>query len=303
MLVFTTRLKNFLKTGKINTYEQVKGLFLDRDSRDGDLQKALENLTKEEQEQILDECWSILAPNQKKMIVNSLYHDKWDPLILDYVQLPELEKIKRLELLSYISCQEVVSFLLAEMKSKREGIRLTACAALKRQDPLLVFEPMLEALLQPEEWLPSRVFEILKSLGPGLDSKLLEIIENVDEKVQEVIVQIIGEIGDKSCVSNFEKIFPTAGGQLRLRMAEALEKLKCKESWPLLVKLLEEDRWQTRMLAAKTLGQIGEEKAIPLLKTKIKFEEDPLVRECISDALATLEEGPILMVSNWVREG
>jgi len=302
-LAFSTRVKNFLKTGKINFYEQLKDLFLNKNGEEELLVEGLAQLSQEEKEQLLNQCWPLLSDKRRGIIVNSLYQANWQPLVTDFEELPEMEKIRRIELLAYISSSEVVSFLLEQMKNKREGIRLTACGALKKQNPQLVLEPVLQALTRPEEWLPSRIFEILLSLGPGLDRELLLMVEQADEKVQEVIVQILGEIGNGTCVPTLAKLLPGAGDILRLRIAEASEKLACKESWPLLVKLLEDGRWQTRMIAARTLGRLGVQQVFPVLEARENLESDPLVKECICEALEALEEGTLQTVSSWVREG
>lgn len=136
-----------------------------------------------------------------------------------------------------------------------------------------------------------------------MDQRLLNLMEDTDEKVQEVIIQILGELGNKTCIPVFEKVFPRSGPLLRQRMAEALEKLKIKESWPLLVKLLDEDRWQTRMLAAKALGQLEQTRVIPILEARLAEEKDPMVKECIIDAISTLEDESDQIVGNWVRKG
>ena len=45
-------------------------------------------------------------------------------------------------------------------------------------------------------------------MGPGLDQRLLSLMEGTDEKVQEVIIQILGELGDKTCIPVFEEFSP-----------------------------------------------------------------------------------------------
>lgn len=300
---WSTRVKNFLKTGKLDSYEQAKNLLLG-DTSGEELFSALDSLSREGKEKLLTECWLEMSDTGKKVIVDNLYRRNWPLLTEDYAELTELEKIKRIEILGYVSHPEVISFLLEEMKNKREGIRLSACGALKNQDPELVLEPILKALTEPEQWLPSRIFEVLRGMGPGLDQRLLSLMEGTDEKVQEVIIQILGELGDKTCIPVFERVFPRSGPLLRQRMAEALEKLKIPESWPLLVKLLDENRWQTRMLAAKALGQLGHTQVIPiLLEARLAEEKDPMVKECIIDAISALEEKSLQIVGNWVRKG
>ncbi|NLT93999.1 MAG: HEAT repeat domain-containing protein [Clostridia bacterium] len=154
---WTSWVKNFLKTGKVNGYEQAKNLLLG-EGKEEEIASFLDFLPREEQEKLFTECWTQLSEPKKRILVNSIYRNDWQALTKDYDELTELEQIKRLELLGYISVPDVIDFLLEKMKSKKEAIRLSACGALKKQEPELILEPILKALTQPDEWLPSRVF-------------------------------------------------------------------------------------------------------------------------------------------------
>jgi len=299
---WSTRVKGFLKTGKFNIYDQLKESLLS-EGQDETILDFLDKLSFEQKELLIDECWVKLSDNRKRLIAHNLYLDKWPGLIVNFAELRDTEQVKLLEILGYISCKDVVAFLLEQMKSKKEAIRLTACGALKRQDPQFLFDPILYALTQPDQWLPSRVFEILKAVGPSLEEHLLLIFDSAEETAQGVIIQIFGEMGSKSCLPLLEKALGSASSELRFRIAEALGRLSLQESRTLLVKLLADERWQTRMMAVKALGQVGKKETMSFLQDRKNIEQDPLVLECIDDALELIEERSLQVIINWVREG
>lgn len=300
---FSTRVKTFLKTGKINTYAQLKKYLLEEKKDNIDISQALARLSFKEREELLSEVWDSISNHKKKILVSHLYLDNWNKLIDRYDELKEDEQVKTLEILGYISHPDLINFLLEQMKSKKESIRLTASTALKNQDPQLILEPILLALTQPDQWLPSRVFEVLTCIGPDLNKHLIEMVDKVDVQVQEIIVQVLGEIGDKSCLAVFEKLAKISEGNLRKRIAEALRELKIRQSWPILIKLMDENEWQTRMLAVQALGQLGIAETIPLLEQRKNLETDPIVKECIIDAISQIEEVSLPVAVSWVREG
>ncbi|KJS20036.1 MAG: hypothetical protein VR72_16485 [Clostridiaceae bacterium BRH_c20a] len=298
----STRVKGFLRTGKLNIYDQLKETLLE-EGQDDTILDSLDKLSFEQKELLINDCWVKLSNDRKRLIAYNIYLDKWTGLVVNFAELRDIEKVKRLEILGFISCKEVVAFLLEQMKSKKEEIRLTACGALKRQDPQFLLGPILHALTQPDQWLPSRVFEILRAIGPGLEEQLLLIFDSSEESAQGVIIQILGEIGSRSCLPLLEKSLGSANSDLRFRIAEALEKLCLQESWTLLVKLLKDERWQTRLMAAKAFGQVGKYETRSFLQDRKNIEQDPLVLECIDDALELIEEKSLQVVINWVREG
>jgi len=299
---FITRLKGFLKTGKINTYDLLK-MYLCEKQDITEIVQPLQQLSELEKDNLVNEVWDKISEKKQEKLAAVLYLENWNRLINNYGNLKEEKQIRTLEILGFIPHNDVVDFLIEQMKSKKESIRLTASSALKKQDPSLTMEPMLLALTRPDQWLPSRVFEILNGVGPQLTKSLIELINRVNIEVQQVIVQILGEIGDVSCLPVLERFAQSPERNLRKRAAEALKQLALKDSWPILVKLMEDTEWQTRMQAAQALGILGIPEAIPLLKQRKCLEKEQIVKECIEEALEQIEEVTLPTAVSWVREG
>ncbi|MFZ7102955.1 MAG: HEAT repeat domain-containing protein [Peptococcaceae bacterium] len=295
------KMKAFLKTGKLNIYEQAKELVLNEKDNTA-VAAALKNLTLEQKEKLLAEEWAAIPAGNRRFVIHSVFLENWHKLFGNFGDLTETEQIKRLEYLGYIQSPEVAGFLLEQMKSKREGVRLTASFALKMQDPQYILKPLLTALTKPQEWLPSRVFEVLKSWGPELNKYLYEMVDQAEGEIQEIIVQVLGETGDDDCLPVFTKLVGNSEDRVKKRIAEALKELKIRQSWPILIKLLEEQEWQTRMLAVQALGQLNIPETIPILAGRKNIEDDDLVKECIDDAIGLIEEASIPTAVSWVRE-
>lgn len=301
MMDFSWKVKNFVKTGKLNTYEQVKALILKEEDTDH-LEHTLKGVEKKFKEQLLATHWDKIPEKKRRILIEDLFFENWQNLIENFGELPEHEQVKRLEYLGYLPIAQVADFLLEQMKSKKEGVRLTASAALKKHDPQYLLKPLLYALTKPREWLPSRVFDVLKSLGPQLNTKLYDMVDKVDSEVQEIIVQMLGQIGDGTCLPVLEKLLETEENRVKKRIAEALKELNLPESWPLLIKLLAEEQWQIRMLAIQSLGNLGLEDTIPILIHHKKLEKDDFLRDCIDDAIQEIEDANLPVAVNWVRE-
>lgn len=301
-MVFTKKIVSFLQTGKINAYQLLQSYFLE----DKDIPRVEElflELTEKEKEIFVSEVWDKISESKQKTLVSILYLENWQKLINEYPDLKEQKQLKIIEILGYIPKKEVIDFLMAEMKNKKESIRLTASTALKKQDPALTLEPMLLALTKPDEWLPSRVYEVLKEAGSGLVPVILNMIQDADIKAQQVMVQLLGELGDATCLPILEKFASSPDKNLRKVVVEALKELKLKESWAILVRLMEDNEWQIRMQAVETIGLLGISEAISLLEQRKKVEQDSLVQECIDEALEKIEEASLPVTISWVRQG
>lgn len=65
---------------------------------------------------------------------------------------------------------------------------------------MLVVEPMLDALTKPENFLASRIYDVLQALGPKLVPVILQKINSADANGKMVMVQLLGSFGDSSVI-------------------------------------------------------------------------------------------------------
>lgn len=256
-----------------------------------------------EEDTRLEVNWDNLKEEEQKQLVQQIYLENWQELIYNYSNNNEQEKIKIIEMLAYIPQKEVVDFLIREMKSTTEIISLSASSSLRKQDKDLTLEPMLYALTQPDQWLPSRVLDVLKDMGGSLIEPLLKMIKTCDPQVQSVLVQVLGEMGDRRCLEVFIDLAKTPDDTLRLRIVEALKSLALEESFFILVDLVQDDLWQIRMHAVEALANLKVEEAERVLRSRQAVEEDSIVLEYLDEYLEKIQEDSTPEIISWVREG
>lgn len=249
-----------------------------------------------------EDSWDNLTQEEQKQLVEENYLVNWQDFIYNYNQNNEQEKIKIIEMLAYIPQKEAVDFLMKEMKSPIEIISLSASSSLKKQDKSLTLDPILDALTQPDQWLPSRVLEVLKEIGAGSIELILETIKTTDTEVQSVLVQVLGEMGDSRCLEVLTDLAESPDNTLRLRTVEALKNLKIEESFFILTKLVEDDQWQIRMHAVEALANLNSEETEEVLAKRLTLEDDPLVLEYLGENIEKIQEENTPDIISWVRE-
>lgn len=128
------------------------------------------------------------------------------------------------------------------------------CRGVKKQDPVLIIEPMLEALNKPENFLASRIHDVLQALGPKLVPVILQKIEQADINGKIVMVQLLGAFGDSSVIPALTELLDTQNYLLKKMTVEAIGQIQGEEVCPVLMKLLQDENcrfacWRQRQLA------------------------------------------------------
>ena len=179
----------------------------------------------------------------------------------------------------------------------------SASAALKKQDPLLTIEPMMSALSKPEVFLASRVYDVLKGLGPKLVPILLVQVEKADLPGQIVMVQLLGSFGDESVIDTLEQYALEGEYQLRKVAVEALVDIGGPKILPIMSKLLNDNSWQIRLLAVEALKKGGYRDICPQLRLALNHEKDDLVKDMMLELLGDLEREQAPVTFLWTRNG
>ena len=161
---------------------------------------AIELMSQSDREEMFWTTWEQLDTFAQRDLARATFSDYWFKLIADYGDFSLPQKVQALEALGYIHNQNVVNFLVQELRRDDESIRLAVAGALKKQDPVLVIEPMLDALNKPEHYLPSRIYDVLEALGPKLVPIILQRLEHADISGKIVMVQLLGTFGDESVI-------------------------------------------------------------------------------------------------------
>lgn len=262
---------------------------------------ALELMSQSDREEIFWQYWDELDSFAQRDLARAAFQEYWFKLIADYSELNIRQKAQALEALGYIHNPNVVSFLVQEMRRDNESLRLAAAGALKKQDPVLVIEPMLDALSMPEQYLASRIHDVLQALGPKLVPIILKRIDKADDNGKMVMVQLLGSFGDSSVVPVLTELLETSHYLLKKMTVEALGQIQGTEVYPVLVRLLKDENWQIRLLAAEAIGRGRFYQACPALREAFYQESDHLVKEIMEEILAALDNSGETVTYLWSR--
>ena len=281
--------------------EQVASQWILRRDQLPEYRFAIELMSQTDREDIFWQYWDELDSFAQRDLARATFQDYWFKLIADYGELNMRKKAQALEALGYIHNPNVVSFLVQEMRRDNESLRLAAAGALKKQDPVLVIEPMLDALATPEQYLASRIYDVLQALGPKLVPVILKKIEKADVSGQMVMVQLLGSFGDSSVVPLLTGLLETDHYLLKKMTVEALGQIQGAEVYPVLVNLLKDENWQIRLLAAEAIGRSRFYQACPALREAFCREPDGLVKEIMEDILSALDDSNETITYLWSR--
>lgn len=262
---------------------------------------AIELMSQADREAIFWQYWEELDSFAQRDLARATFQEYWFKLIADYGDLSIRQKGQALEALGYIHHPNVVSFLVQEMRRDNESLRLAAAGALKKQDPVLVIEPMLDALARPENFLASRIYDVLQSLGPKLVPVILQKLDSADSNSKMVMVQLLGSFGDSSVLPVLTGLLDTDNYLLKKMTVEAIGQIQGPEVYPILSRLLRDDNWQIRLLAAEAIGRGRYYQACPALREAVCRESDNLVKDIMEEILRALDDSNETITYLWSR--
>ena len=263
---------------------------------------AIELMSQADREEMFWTTWDMLDSFAQRDLARAAFGDYWFKLLAGYSEFTVPQKIQALEALGYIHNQNVVNFLVQELRRDDDALRLAAAGALKKQDPLLVIEPMLEALNKPEHYLASRIYDVLEALGPKLVPIILQRIEQASISGKIVMVQLLGTFGDESVIPALTPYLESDNYLLKKMAVEALVKLQGQDICPVLTNLLMDEAWQIRLMAAEAIGRGRFTAACPALREAYTNESDTLVKELMEEILHTIDTNNETITYLWTRQ-
>lgn len=263
---------------------------------------AIELMSQADREEMFWTTWDMLDSFAQRDLARAAFGDYWFKLLAGYSEFTVPQKIQALEALGYIHNQNVVNFLVQELRRDDDALRLAAAGALKKQDPLLVIEPMLEALNKPEHYLASRIYDVLEALGPKLVPIILQRIEQASISGKIVMVQLLGTFGDESVIPALTPYLESDNYLLKKMAVEALVKLQGQDICPVLTNLLTDEAWQIRLMAAEAIGRGRFTVACPALREAYTKESDTLVKELMEEILHTIDTNNETITYLWTRQ-
>ncbi|MDD2496677.1 MAG: HEAT repeat domain-containing protein [Desulfitobacteriaceae bacterium] len=196
---------------------------------------------------------------------------------------PEIKK----ELVDFWESQGFIKDYLSDLGTKDEGKRAEAARILislkeKRIIPLLV-----DALSQPEKYLPARVAEVLAAFGTDTVDYLSGMLFDLPDKTKSLAIDILQEIADDRAVVPLIKELAAESPEIRQKAVSALGEIGNPKALENLINLMGDVEWKVRSMTARALGQLGCPEAIPVLQKALN-DEAWWVRVNARDALDKL---------------
>ncbi len=179
--------------------------------------------------------------------------------------------------LGKIGGKDVSELLFRAMADRNEEVRLTATAALKHSGDASIAGLLVDALKEPNKWLPARVAEVLISLGQASTPALHAALKEDDPVFRGYVIEILGEIGDQSSGNALHQALRDDNCNIRLQAARALGQIGQRDSVNLLAQLLHDPEIKVKVQAIRSLGRIGGMEAAQCL-TEILMSNNAVVR-------------------------
>jgi HEAT repeat protein len=167
-------------------------------------------------------------------------------------------------------------------------VRKTAVDALVDIGGEEVFEGLFNALFSEDNaGARNSAAEAFVKTGPQAAASLCKRLSEPDADVRKFIVDIIGEIADKSSISDLIGMLDDEDENVRASVIEHLGKMKAVEALDRLVHIMRtEDQWLA-FTAAAALGEIEDKRAVAPL---IEAAADIYLREAALDALCRISD-------------
>lgn len=196
------------------------------------------------------------------------------------------------EALGKIQSREAVIPLIERLEDSDAEVRWKAAEALGRIGEDESLEPLIYALNDSDGDVRKQAARALGELDdPMAVDALIEALSDRDWPVRKNAATSLGRIGDERALKPLLNALDDKDIDVRRHAIGALVKMKSKAVKPLLKKLYDPD-WQTRAIAAESLGRIGSKKAVePLIKAlsdRRYRDENRYVRGKAAEALGRI---------------
>jgi HEAT repeat protein len=221
-----------------------------------------------------------------------------EPLIFALKDSDSAVRIVAIQSLGKIGDAHAVQPLIDALKDEVANVRRAATNALVRIDAARVVEPLIAALKDKDKEVRRVAAQSLGEIGNTRAVKpLITTLKDPDKEVRRAAAQSLGKIGDARAVEpliaalkdkDTNPLWAELEGKrtsVRLLAARALSRIGTPAVEALIVALKDNDS-DVRILAAKTLGEIGDARAVqPLLSALM---DENAARQTIADALDKL---------------
>jgi HEAT repeat protein len=151
-------------------------------------------------------------------------------------------------------------------------------------------EPLLVAVRSKKDAFQiNLIIETLSKINPHPTERLVAALQDENKSVQEVAVEALGKIGEKSAVEPLIAVLPQYGGSQKRGVVEALGMIGDRNAMEPVILTLYDFNALVREAAAKALLKIGDARAVDPLIRVLK-DEHYGVRQAAAFTLGKLED-------------
>jgi len=182
--------------------------------------------------------------------------------------------------------------LIEALNDRRSMVRINAAKALEGIGGTSIIQPLIQLLKEDEHIdVRSEIAIILGTIGDTIVIQpLIDALQDSETNVQNSAVMALTNIGAPTVQPLIAEL-NSNNTSVRIGAIRVLGNLKHQDAIDPLTQLLEreEEQYETRCLAATSLGTIGDSKAIGALLNALKSEIPPLRRKAV-EALVMIGE-------------
>jgi len=205
--------------------------------------------------------------------------------------------------LGTMQSQIAVSALINAVTDANEDVRLAAVRALGQLNEPRGLRLLLGALEEGGPWTGSSIVEVLVGMGPGIAPDIvtrLESATNINARL--LYVQLCGLLRITAALRPLLLLLGDPDKETRISAARALGQIGDVSAVESLVISLNDKSWEVRAQAAKSLGELGDKQAVDKLK-QVLSDENWWVRHNTANALYQLGEEGIEVLRETSRSG
>ena len=194
--------------------------------------------------------------------------------------------------LGTMQSQMAVAALIDAVGDPVEDVRLAAVRALGQLNEPRGLRLLLAAIEEGDRWTSSSIVEVLVGMGPKITPEIiprLKATTNINARL--LYVQICGLLQITEALGSLFLLLRDPDKETRISAAKALGQIGDVSAVESLIISLDDESWEARAQAAKALGALGDKQAVDKLKRALS-DENWWVRHNAADALYRLgEEG------------
>jgi HEAT repeat protein len=178
------------------------------------------------------------------------------------------------------SCVEIgsfaVEFLIERLKDKDSYVRRSVAEALGEIGDARAVDALIEALKDEDSVIRIRVAEALGKIGDkkAVDA-LIEALKDQNRYVRESIIKALGKIGDAKAIDTLIRMLKGVENEVGELVKNAIIEIAKKDLVAIdkLVKALKDNDSEIRKKVARTLGEIGDKRAVDSLIEALRDSE------------------------------